>query len=75
MSDSRTEEIVIPLYYDDAKVIHACESCFMHLDIRLAWTKCDRDVPPNTSFTVKGGVIDVTWNACRKVAGTADAAA
>ncbi len=30
VSDRQTREIPQPIYYDDGKVIHACESTIMH---------------------------------------------
>ena len=55
MSDNETQQIAQPLYYDDGKVIHACESAIMESGDRLVWTKCDRDVPDDQSFTIEGG--------------------
>jgi hypothetical protein len=51
----QTNEITDPLYYNDGKVIHACESGIIVPSVRLVWTKCDRDVPDNASFTFGAG--------------------
>jgi hypothetical protein len=64
MGDRQTEEIVVPIYYDDGKVIHACESCFMHAGPALVWTECNIGVPPGQSFTVADGAIEVTCPKC-----------
>ena len=45
MSDNETQQIAQPIYYDDGKVIHACDSAIMNRGVRLVWTKCDMDVP------------------------------
>ena len=55
MSDNETRQITQPIYYDDGKVIHACESAIMDRGVRLVWTKCDMDVPEDQSFIVEGG--------------------
>jgi hypothetical protein len=54
-------------------VIHACERGTVVPGVRLVWTKCDRDVPDNASFTFGGGAIEVTCPKCRKAAAEADA--
>jgi hypothetical protein len=72
MSDLHIEAIAVPLYYDDGKVIHACESYFMHPDREMVRTKCDKVVLPSEAFTLTNATIDVTCEACRKARGTAD---
>jgi hypothetical protein len=61
----QTKEITSPIYFEDRKVIHACESGIIVPGVRLVWTKCDRDVPANAGFTVKGHAIEVTCQKCR----------
>lgn len=39
-----------PLYWDDGKVIHLCESTPVDNMPRLLWTKCQKDVPANAGF-------------------------
>jgi len=73
MSDTHIEAIVVPLYYDDGKVVHTCESYFMHPGPEMIRTKCDKVVLPGEAFTLSNATIDVTCDACRKAAGTADA--
>jgi hypothetical protein len=68
------KEITAPLYYDDGTVIHVCESSIFDPGIRLVWTKCDRDVPSDASFTVEDGAIEVTCRTCHEAAAEADAA-
>ena len=58
------QEITAPIYYDDGKAIHVCESCLMYPGDRLVWTRCDRDVPPNQAFTVDRGTIGITCIKC-----------
>ena len=60
MSDKQTGRITQPIYYDDGKVIHACESAIMDRGVRLVWTKCDMDVPDDQSFMVEGGEAPAT---------------
>jgi hypothetical protein len=60
MSDDQTRQITQPIYYDDGKVIHACESAIMDRGVRLVWTKCDMDVPDDQSFTVEGEAPAIT---------------
>ncbi len=41
------------LYEDKKGIVHACESGdfnFYQNPIKLAWTKCGKDVPANKSF-------------------------
>jgi hypothetical protein len=70
MSESRTAEttqaaeITRPIYYDDGAVIHECDSGVLDRGVRMVWTKCDIDVPPDEGFTVEGGSIEVTCPAC-----------
>jgi hypothetical protein len=64
MGDRQTEEIAVPISYDDGKVIHACESCFMHAGAPLVWTKCDIGVPPGQSFTLRNAATEVTCPKC-----------
>jgi len=45
MSDNQTRQITESIYYDDSRVIHACESAIIDRGVRLVWTKCDMDVP------------------------------
>jgi hypothetical protein len=35
VSDNETQQIAEPIYYDDGKVIHACDSAIMERGIRL----------------------------------------
>jgi hypothetical protein len=65
MSDNETQQIAQPIYYDDGKVTHACESAIMDRGIRLVWTKCDMDVPHDQSFTVEGDAPAITCLECR----------
>jgi len=46
MSDNETQQIAQPIYYDDGKVIHACDSAIMNRGVRLVWTKCGSGSPP-----------------------------
>jgi hypothetical protein len=55
MSDKQTGRITRPIYYDDGKVIHACESSEVLPGVRMVWTKCYMDVPDDQSFMVEGG--------------------
>lgn len=52
------------IYYDDGAVIHSCEAAEVHPGIRLVWTHCERDVPANQGFTVKGEQPAVTCQKC-----------
>jgi hypothetical protein len=74
LGGQQTKEITDPLYYNDGKVIHACESGIVVPGVRLVRTKCNRDVPDNASFTFGGGAIEVTCRKCREAAADADAA-
>jgi hypothetical protein len=57
-----TREITKPLFYDDGRVIHACEAGELALDdIRLVWTKCNLDVPRGREFS---GNMTVTCSKC-----------
>ncbi len=69
MSDRQTRQITHPIYYDDGKVIHACESAIMDRGVRLVWAKCDRDVPAGQSFTVEGEAPAITCPNCRAAIG------
>ena len=64
MSDDQTRQITDPIYHDDGKVIHACESAIMESGDRLVWTKCDRDVPDDRGFTVEGEPPAITCPDC-----------
>ena len=55
MNDNETQQMAQPIYYDDGRVIHACESAIMESGDRLVWTKCDMDVPDDQSFIAEGG--------------------
>jgi hypothetical protein len=57
LGGEQSKEIAAPLYYDDGNVVHACESGIIDEGVRLVWTKCDRDVPADASFTVEDGAI------------------
>jgi hypothetical protein len=48
---------------DDSGVVHACESCIAAPGIRLVWTRCEIDVPPNGSHYCDNPR-DVTCEAC-----------
>jgi hypothetical protein len=52
MSDDETGQSTHPIYYDDGKVIHACDSSEILPGVRMVWTKCYIDVPDVQSFTV-----------------------
>jgi hypothetical protein len=64
MSDDQPRQITEPIYYDDGRVIHACESTIMDRGVRLVWTKCDMDVPQDQSFTVEGDAPAITCPEC-----------
>jgi hypothetical protein len=64
MTDNQTKELVVPIYYDDGKVIHVCESGIIHPDIHTVWAKCNRDVPPGQGFTLRNVTIEVTCPKC-----------
>ena len=68
MSDTHIEAIVVPLYYDDGKVVHACESYFMHPGPEMIRTKCGKVVLPSDAFTLRSATIDVTCPMCRATA-------
>jgi hypothetical protein len=65
MSDNETRPITEPMYYDDGEFIRACDSAIMDRGVRLAWTKCDMDVPDDQGFTVKGEGPAITCPECR----------
>jgi hypothetical protein len=65
LGGKQSKEITTPLYYDDSKVVHACESYFMHAGPPVERTMCDIEVPLNGSFTVDSGTIEVTCRKCR----------
>lgn len=52
-----------PIYYDDGKVIHACESSEILPEVRMVWTKCYIDVPDDKGFTADE-VVEVTCRKC-----------
>jgi len=58
----RTDETA--LYYDDGKVVHACECVIRHPDLLLVWTKCDLDVPAAEAFTLEYCAIEITCPTC-----------
>jgi len=58
----RTDEIAV--YYDDGKVVHACECVIRHPDLLLVWTKCDLDVPAAEAFTLEYCAIEITCPTC-----------
>jgi hypothetical protein len=40
-----------PIFWTDkAGVTHRCEGADVHRDVRLLWTKCERDVPADAAF-------------------------
>lgn len=69
MSDNETQQIAQPIYYDDGKVIHGCDSAIMDRDVRLVWTKCNMGVPDDQRFTVEGEVSAITCPQCRAAIG------
>jgi hypothetical protein len=64
MSDNGTRQITQPIYYDDGKVVHACDSAIMDRGVRLVRTKCDMDVPQDQSFTVESEAPAITCPEC-----------
>jgi hypothetical protein len=64
MSDNGRRQITQPIYYDDGKVIHACESSEVLPGVRMVWTKCYLDVPDNRGFTVEGEAPAITCPEC-----------
>ena len=64
MRGNQTREIADPIYYDDGKVIHACENCLTYPGERLVWTRCDEKVPPNQGFTVDRDAVQITCLKC-----------
>ena len=41
-----------PIFWTDkAGVTHRCEGADVHRDVRLLWTKCERDVPADAAFS------------------------
>ena len=64
MSDNETQQMAQPIYYDDGKVFHACDSAIMDRGVRLVWTKCDIDVPDDRSFMVEGDMPAMTCPEC-----------
>ena len=69
MSDKQTRQITQPIYYDDGKVIHACESSDVLPGVRMVWTKCYLDVPDNRGFTVEGEAPAITCPKCLAATG------
>ena len=69
MSDKQTGRIAQPIYYDDGKVIHACESSEVLPGVRMVWTKCYLDVPDNRGFTVEGEAPAITCPKCLAATG------
>ena len=59
----RIDEIAV--YYDDGKVVHACECVIRHPDVLLVWTKCDLDVPAAEAFMLEHCTIEITCPTCR----------
>jgi hypothetical protein len=54
-----------PLRYIDANgVVHACGYADVLDGIRLVWTMCDRDVPPNAAWTAESDG-ELTCTLCR----------
>jgi hypothetical protein len=40
-----------PIFWtDDHGVTHRCEGADIHVDVRLLWTLCNKDVPANAAF-------------------------
>ena len=69
MSDKQTRQITQPIYYDDGKVIHACEGSEVLPGVRMVWTKCYLDVPDNRGFTVEGEPPAITCPKCLAATG------
>jgi len=63
-----TQDLAVPMYYHDGKVIHICESGIHLIDAIVVWTKCDQRVPPEECFTIEYGRINVTCPKCRSAA-------
>jgi hypothetical protein len=64
MNDNETQQMAQPIYYDDGRVIHACDSAITDRGVRLVWTKCDMDVPEDRSFTVEGEAPAISCPEC-----------
>jgi hypothetical protein len=62
--NSQTDEFIVPIYYDDGKLVHACESYSMHAGPPLVRTRCNKEVPLNEGFTLQNVTIEVTCTSC-----------
>jgi hypothetical protein len=60
----KREDTLVRIYYDDGRVVHACDSSLMHAGPPVVLTKCDKHVPPNEDFTLEHGTIEITCKAC-----------
>jgi hypothetical protein len=69
MTDKQTRQITQPIYYDDGKVIHACESSEVLPGVCMVWTKCYIDVPDKQGFTVEGEAPPITCPKCLAATG------
>ena len=63
---TRTVNGVKILWFDDAGLLHACESAEIHTGIRLVWTLCGKAVPSGYAFAKRRGETEpLTCLICR----------
>lgn len=52
-----------PIYWNDKRVVHACETSLVHPGVRLIWTLCQKDVPANAAYRCAGD--EITCETCK----------